>query len=215
MIETIAICLAVILLVTAIVLFSIVVVASPANAWTKADLYNGSVMWGPVKPPSGTRATICFGGGCAGTKRINFSGRLSVEIAKTFGEPAETAEEEREAISRTVDRTYRLLKPYLKPKSDADEVDEDVKMRLGFQHQNWECKTHAQNVSAVVLQMQRLGLLKHYKVGPHAYSSGHFFATLIGLDGAYWQLDTFFGATIFSVSPGCVKHQAVCIRRLG
>lgn len=184
--------------------------ATQAQAWTRAHLYDGSVMHSPVKPPRGARATICFGGGCAGQTRVNFS-RFSGAIRRVFGSPS-TPAEERAAISRTVDHIYRSLKPLLVPRHDA--VDDEAVMIQGFQHQGWECKTHAQNVTAVVGQIQRLGLLRWYSVGPHGYSSGHFFGTLIAKNGVHWQLDTFFGATIFSRSPSCVRGMAVCIKRL-
>ncbi len=183
---------------------------SNATTQTTWNPYNGSTM-PKVMPPKGSKATICFGGGCAGQTWVNFA-KFDELLRSEFGEP-KNAVEERVAISRAVSNAYRFFKPYMKPKA-FDNFDDQSWIREGLQYQNWECKTHAQNVIVVVHQLERLHLLRWHKLGAALYSGQHYYGSLIAYNGDVYQLDTYFGNTIYSIEPNCVSGQAVCIRKI-
>ncbi len=184
-----------------------------------AEFYGGNVM-PEVALPRDDALTICFGGGCAGQVRLVLDQAMADELALVFLSwlDADTAEAERIAAGYATDYFYDAVKSRLRPTTaDPSQVDQSKSehwINANLQTSEWECKTHAQNVTAVMYQLQRLGLLKHNRLGPVLYRSGHYFGTVYDERGALWQMDSYFGDTAFSAGANCRHDTPICIQRV-
>ena len=163
-----------------------------------------------VELPRENGVTVCFGAGCSGQVRIELDQAMEDAMALAFISRLDddTAEAEAVAIGYAIDYFYYAVESKLRREQSGDWV------RDALQTGRWECKTHAQNVTAVMYQLQRLGLMKHNRLGPIQYRSGHFFGTMSDSSGAVWQVDSYFGDTAFSIGANCRSDTPICIQRL-
>lgn len=161
--------------------------------------------------PKDAELTVCFGGGCSGQVRLTVDQEMEERLALVFLSQlsADTPASERVAIGYVADYFYYLVESKLTPQRSGDWVNEIL------QRSHWECKTHAQNVTALIYQLQRIGLMRHHRLGPVRHRAGHFFASIYDSEGAVWQMDSYYGDTIFSIGANCGRESPICIRRLG